>query len=288
VSGRNDRRVEILRRGIQAYNARDTAALLALLDPEVEIVNSSQLPNAGTFHGHEGFRRWMAEWHEAWEDFQNLPKEVIPVGERHVVARVQGDGRGRGSGIEVSMEVGWVYEIRDDLCVFMSLQPSFDAAMSMARERTGLEPASPAGADGGEDPEERVAFMRRGFEAFERADMDALLDAIHPQIEVVTPQEMGNPGTRHGVDGFLEWLREWTEAWDDFRDELLEVVPVGDRHVVGRSHQTARGRGSGVEVSRDVAWVYEIVGGRCIFLAIVPTLDGALAMARRREGLEAP
>jgi ketosteroid isomerase-like protein len=134
---------------------------------------------------------------------------------------------------------------------------------------------------------ERVAFMRRGFEAFRRGDMDAVLDAIHPEIEIETPQEMGNPGTRHGVDGFLEWLGEWTEAWDDFRDELLEVVPVGDRHVVGHSHQSARGRGSGVEVSRDVGWVYEIADGRCIFMAIVPSLDGALAMARRREGLAA-
>jgi ketosteroid isomerase-like protein len=132
------RRVELLRKGIQAYNAHDRAALLALLDPEVEILNSGELPNAGTYQGHDGYRRWVAHWEDAWEDFQQLPVEIVPVGERHVVARIRGGGRGRGSGIEVSMELGWVYEMRNDLCVFMSIQPNFDAAMRLAREREGL------------------------------------------------------------------------------------------------------------------------------------------------------
>jgi ketosteroid isomerase-like protein len=134
-----------LRRGVQAYNAHDSGAVLALLHPEVEIVNSGELPNAGTYQGHDGYRHWVGQWHEAWEDFQQLPLEIVPVGERHVVARVRGGGRGRGSGIEVSMEVGWVYEVRNDLCVFMSMQPTFDAAMRLAREREGI-PAD-SGAD---------------------------------------------------------------------------------------------------------------------------------------------
>jgi ketosteroid isomerase-like protein len=132
------RRIEVLRRGIQAYNAGDTGGVLAVLDPEVECVNSEKLANAGTFHGHEGYRRWVAQWHEAWEDFQNIPEEIVPVGERHVVARVRGAGRGRNSGIEVAMEVGWVYELRDDLCVFMSVQPTFEEALALAREREGI------------------------------------------------------------------------------------------------------------------------------------------------------
>ncbi len=82
------------------------------------------------------------------------------------------------------------------------------------------------------DPDERVAFMRRAFEAYEAGDME-----------------------------------------------------TGDRHVVGHTHQTARGRGSGVEVSREVAYVNEIRDGRCIFLGLEPTFEGALAVARRREGL---
>jgi ketosteroid isomerase-like protein len=144
VSAGEDRRVELLRRGIQAYNASDTGAVLRQLHPEVEIVNSDALLNSGTFHGHDGYLRWVGQWHEAWEQFQNIPEEIVPVGERHVVARVRGGGRGRASGLEVAMEVGWVYEMRDELCVFMSIQPSFEIAMAMAREREDLsaEPAA--------------------------------------------------------------------------------------------------------------------------------------------------
>jgi ketosteroid isomerase-like protein len=145
LTSSGEKRVELLRRGIQAYNASDTGAVLALLHRDVVIVNSDALLNSGTFQGHDGYRKWVGQWHEAWELFQNIPEEIVPVGERHVVARVRGGGRGRASGLEVEMEVGWVYEMRDDLCVFMSIQPSFEVAMAMAREREGI--AAESGGD---------------------------------------------------------------------------------------------------------------------------------------------
>lgn len=134
-----ERRIEVLRRGIQSYNAGDTGAVLASLAPDVVCETADGLGNPGRYHGHGGYREWVADWLEAWEDFQNEPLEIVPVGERHVVARVRGSARGRGSGIEVAMEVGWVYEMRDDLCVFMSVRPTFEQALAMAREREGTD-----------------------------------------------------------------------------------------------------------------------------------------------------
>jgi ketosteroid isomerase-like protein len=139
-----EERIELVRRAFQAFDAEDIEALLGLLHPDIEIVSSGELMNAGTFYGRGGYRRWMEEWREAWEDLQSHPEEIVPVGERHVVARVRSRGRGRGSGVEVSMEVGWAFEARDDSCVFMSLQPSFDAALRLARDREGI----PVGANG--------------------------------------------------------------------------------------------------------------------------------------------
>jgi ketosteroid isomerase-like protein len=140
-----DERVELVRRGLQAYNARDTGAVLRLFDPEVEIFSTDELMNAGTFRGHAGYVRWVRNWDEAWEDFQNTPEEIIAVGEHHVVARVRASGRGRGSGVEVGQMVGYVYEVREGLCVYMGLHPSFEEAVTVAREREGI--AAETGAD---------------------------------------------------------------------------------------------------------------------------------------------
>ena len=133
-----EQREELVREGFRAYNARDMGALMPLLDPAIEVHNDSGLLNAGTFHGHDGYRRWTALWEEAWEDFQNTPQEVEAIGDSHVVARVHANGRGRGSGVEVSREVGYVYELGDGGCTYLAVHPSFEAARRVALEREGL------------------------------------------------------------------------------------------------------------------------------------------------------
>ena len=137
-------RIELVRRGFQAYNARDAGAVFRLLDPDVEIYSTDELMNPGTFHGHEGYLRWIGQWEEAWEDFQNVPEEIQAVGERHAVARVRASGRGRGSGVEVGQTVGYLYDVREGVCVYLGLYGSFEAALGAARDREGL-PAEPAG-----------------------------------------------------------------------------------------------------------------------------------------------
>ena len=133
-----EERIEVVRRGFQAYNASDTGAVLRLLDPDVEIHSTDELMNPGTFHGHAGYLRWVGQWDEAWEDFQNVPEEIEVVGERHAVARVRATGRGRGSGVEVGRTVAYLYDVRDGVCVYLALYANFDAALEAARGREGI------------------------------------------------------------------------------------------------------------------------------------------------------
>jgi uncharacterized protein len=133
-----EERIELVRRGIQAYNAADFGAMLVLVDPDVVIESSVELMNAGTFRGQDGLARWIGAWNDAWEDFQSSPEEIVPVGESHVVARIIGSGRGRGSGVEVSREVGYAYDVSDGRCVYMTIRPTFEEALAVARERERL------------------------------------------------------------------------------------------------------------------------------------------------------
>jgi hypothetical protein len=49
------------------------------------------------------------------------------------------------------------------------------------------------------------------------------------------------------------------------------------------AHQVGRGRESGISVELDVTYVYEIIDGLCVYLAMYPDRERALADIRRRE-----
>jgi len=133
---RPERRVQLVRDGIEAYTAGDVEAALALLSPEIEIYSPPGTVNAGTYQGHEGFGRWTAMWNEAWERFDREVIRVEAVGERHAVAVVDQTGVGRGSGVEVTQVSGYVMELNDDeQCSYFALFNDVDEAFADARER---------------------------------------------------------------------------------------------------------------------------------------------------------
>jgi ketosteroid isomerase-like protein len=127
--------VEMVRRGLSAWTGGDLEATMKTLAEDVEVFVPSELANAGTYHGHDGFLQWLSAWNEAWAEMTYEVEGLTPVGERHVVALVRNRGRGRGSGVEVMQTRGWVFEVRGEVCSFFSLQRDRDTAVAVARER---------------------------------------------------------------------------------------------------------------------------------------------------------
>jgi hypothetical protein len=75
----SDPREALLREGIAAFNRGDEEAVLAVLDPDVEVFTPPELGNAGTFHGHEGYTAWIESWLEAWDEFRiEPPRAPLP------------------------------------------------------------------------------------------------------------------------------------------------------------------------------------------------------------------
>ena len=130
-----DNRVELIREGIEAWEAGDVDRAIGLYDPEVIVYAPPEIGNAGTFHGVDGFLAWTQAWFEAWETFSQEPTSIEPFGETHVISRVTQTGVGKGSGIEVVREATYVYDLRDEKLVFMALFFDHEAALAMARER---------------------------------------------------------------------------------------------------------------------------------------------------------
>ena len=83
------------------FQAGDIAAVLALLSPDFELVYSgpSIIPSAGTWNGHEGFRKWAQAALQghlppeslSFEDFIVQGDKVVVPG--HVTLRVKTTGK---------------------------------------------------------------------------------------------------------------------------------------------------------------------------------------------------
>ena len=58
------------------------------------------------------------------------------------------------------------------------------------------------------------------------------------------------------------------------------MEPVGERHVVANIHQSARGKGSGVAVEMDIAYLWEIREGRLAAMHLYATREEAAAGRR--------
>jgi ketosteroid isomerase-like protein len=130
---------------------------------------------------------------------------------------------------------------------------------------------------------ENVEVVRRIVDAYQRGDFDAIFALAHPDFEVFLPQNLPNSGRYVGQDGFMTWLGQWLEAREGFTVEIGEAQSVGERHVIADMHQFARGKGSGIAVEMEIAYLWDVWEGRLVGDAPLCERDEAVRIAEERE-----
>jgi ketosteroid isomerase-like protein len=133
------------------------------------------------------------------------------------------------------------------------------------------------------EADDRVELLRRGWRSFEEGDPASVLAYFDPEVEVYADPEAGNPGTFRGHDGFLSWVGQWYEAWDEFSQEALEIEAVGERCAIAIVRQRARGRLAGLELERTVAYLYEVRDDKVVYMGLFADESAARAAASGRE-----
>jgi ketosteroid isomerase-like protein len=123
---------------------------------------------------------------------------------------------------------------------------------------------------------ENVEIVRRGYAAFERGDVAAMLEDADPDL--VTYRAEPDGGTWHGPEGLLEAIADWTADFDEFSSSTDEFIDAGER-VVARMHQWGRGKASGVTVEADFWCVHTLEDGKQVRYEIYPTKGQALKAA---------
>ena len=123
--------------------------------------------------------------------------------------------------------------------------------------------------------------LRRGYEAWNRGDLSAVLALVDPDIDWRPGEDAPESGERPGRAGFEEFIESWTESFDDLRIEPLEFVEVGE-HVVTVVRQRGRGHGSGVELTVETVHVWTIRDGVAVGWTAYRNRDDALQALRDR------
>jgi ketosteroid isomerase-like protein len=91
------------RRGMEAYSRGDYDRALEGFHPEIEWSAETDLvPDAGVYRGHEGVRRFWAEWAEAIEEVSLDVEECRALDDEWVLAVTRATGTGAGSGVTVA------------------------------------------------------------------------------------------------------------------------------------------------------------------------------------------
>ena len=98
----DDAPLDVVRRGYAAYGRRDLPTILALLDPDVELVQTGLLPWGGVHRGLAGAQAFFGRIAQL-TDAMPEPHEFIPAGDDVVVVgRLRGTARATGRPIDLS------------------------------------------------------------------------------------------------------------------------------------------------------------------------------------------
>jgi ketosteroid isomerase-like protein len=111
--------------------------------------------------------------------------------------------------------------------------------------------------------QENVEVVQEAFAAFDRGDVDALLELCAEDIVITQPQELPGASRRqHGHSGVLEAFSIWPEQWDEYRVEPPQLVADQGDYVVVRARQRGRGKQSGVEIDMEFTFLFVVRGGK--------------------------
>ena len=104
--------VDLARQAYEAWNRGQLEWLLDYMTEDFEFRPGLGFADIDpVIRGKDGWRRFSEMWHEAWEEIMVRVERIEDLDNR-ILALLTFDGRGRGSGVEVSIRVGQLATVR--------------------------------------------------------------------------------------------------------------------------------------------------------------------------------
>ena len=125
-------------------------------------------------------------------------------------------------------------------------------------------------------PEDNVEVVREMYEAYLAGDAERALAKVHPEVRVDFSDRPDALPTQ-GAQALAELTSSWQAGFDDYTEELDEVLEVGD-FVCLVTTQRGRTKGSDFEIRDQIAFLLEVRDGQ------ITSLTG---YASRQEAVDA-
>ena len=149
--------------------------------------------------------------------------------------------------------------------------------------------------------EENVEAVRRAFAAFNRRDMDAMLEEFDPEIEWHTATDLPDSSVFRGHDGVGAFIQEWIDAFEGLHGDVEEFIDRGECVVVpvvfrGRIpgsvgsapeialrrvnvYKLREGKASRIEMEQEFFMLFTFRGGKIVRIESILERDQALEAA---------
>jgi ketosteroid isomerase-like protein len=110
--------------------------------------------------------------------------------------------------------------------------------------------------------QENVDVVRRGYARFsELGEISGELTAPDFVWDMSKFSGWPEQQTYEGIEGARTFLRDWTEAWDDWSLEIVELHDAGEQ-VVAVMRQHGRSKTTGLNVDMTFAQVWTVRDGK--------------------------
>ncbi len=111
--------------------------------------------------------------------------------------------------------------------------------------------------------QENLELVRSILAFWERGDMSLSkwAERAHPEIEI-TVVGGPEPSSHRGLGDATPDIDAFLSLWDDYRVEAEEYRELDDERVLVLTHQSGRGRGSGVTIEARRASLFHIRDGK--------------------------
>ena len=103
-----------------------------------------------------------------------------------------------------------------------------------------------------------VELIERGYDAFNREDVDAFRELVWDDVEIVPAMAYVDARAYRGYAGLLEWWGELTESVGPVRFELGDISLCGDGCALVTVRVHGRGRLSGTAFAQTMHHVLRI------------------------------
>jgi ketosteroid isomerase-like protein len=128
--------LEIVERGIEAFNEEGVDGILPFIHPDFETTTPPELASEpDTYTGHEGIHRWFDSFDEVMDEIRWDARSFREVGHR-IVVEFTLRARGKTTGLDFGQDAVMVWELSGGQAIRLSVYPTVDQALAAVEQES--------------------------------------------------------------------------------------------------------------------------------------------------------